>query len=153
MEFINQSHLEDILSFDIAIKNMYHKLADLEFEGKTDTEEYQNIFSLLENARKIEKDKFARIFINQDAYERLKKYFSKDEEKTDILRLLENQDYIEGVRLKNILGFIAMQNNAFITEEELQTSSYKEELKEALINRKFRDALEAVIARNTIYIV
>lgn len=153
MEFINQSHLEDILSFDIAIKNMYLKLADLEYEGKTDTEEYQNIFSLLENARKIEKDKFARIFINQDAYERMTKYFSKDNEKTDILRLLENQDYIEGIRLKNTLGFIAMQNNAFITEKDLQISPYKEELKEGLINRKYRDAYEAVISRNTIYIV
>ena len=153
MEHLTKEHLEDILDFEIDIKNMYLKLADLEYEEKTDTEEYQTIFSLLENARKIEKGKFAKIFIDQDAYERMNAFFTKDNDKIDISCLLEHQNYIECVRLNNILSIIAMQNNAFINEEELRYSSYWEELEEEIINRKYRDAYDSAITRNTLFIV
>ena len=153
MEQLTKSHLDDILEFEIAIKKMYIKLADLEFEEKTDTEEYQTIFSLLESARRIENSKFAKIIIDQSAYERMMGFFTKDNDKTDICQLLENQDYIEGIRLNNILSMIAMQNNAFINEDDLKYSPNWEELKEEIINRKYRDAYEATIARNTIFTV
>ena len=153
MEQLTKRHLEDILEFEIAIKKMYLKLADLEYDGKTDSEEYQTIFSLLENARKIEEGKFANIYIDENAYERMKGFFTKDHNNTDILRLLENQDFIEGIRLNNIISIIAMQNNFFIKDEDLKHSSHKEELEEEVANRKYRDAYESAITRNTIFIV
>lgn len=153
MERIEESHLLDIQEFEIAIKNMYLKLANLEFEGKKDTEEYQNIFSLLESARRIEKNKFATIHFNENVYDYMKKYFSQDYDKTDILALLENQDFIEGIRSNNILALIAMQYNYFINDDELKHPVHGEELKEELINRKYRDAYDSCITRNSIFII
>lgn len=153
MEQLNKNHLEDILNFEIAIKNMYIKLADLEYDEKTKTEEYQTIFSLLENARKIERGKFAKIYMDQDAYQKMKAFFMKDYEKTNILHLLKNQDFLESIRLNNITSLIAMQNNFFIDEEDLKNSPYREELTEGIINRKYENAYESAITKNTIFTV
>lgn len=153
MEQITKDHLDDILEFERAIKKMYLKLADLEFEEKKESEEYQSFLELLESVERIEKKKFSNIYIDANAYDRMLAYFTKDNEKTDILNLIENQDYIEGIRLNNILSIIALQNNAFLTEEDLNSPLYGETLKEEFISRKYRDAYEECISRNSIFTI
>ena len=153
MEIVTRKRLDDIVEFEIAIKKMYLKLADLEYEKKQDTEEYQNIFSLLENARKIEKKKFASIYIDETVYDQMLGYLTKDNARSDILSLLENQDFIEGIRLNNILSIIAMQNNAFISEEDFNFPINGADLKEEFINRQYRDAYESGITSNSIFVI
>ncbi|MCX4364440.1 MAG: hypothetical protein OSJ70_01515 [Bacilli bacterium] len=153
MESVTRKRLDDIVEFEIAIKKMYLKLADLEYEKKQDTEEYQNIFSLLENARKIEKKKFASIYIDETVYDQMLGYLTKDNARSDILSLLENQDFIEGIRLNNILSIIAMQNNAFISEEDFNFPINGADLKEEFINRQYRDAYESGITSNSIFVI
>ncbi|MDE5630384.1 MAG: hypothetical protein K2I70_02175, partial [Bacilli bacterium] len=124
MKKLNESQLEDILDFENAIKKMYIRLADLEFNEKTDTDEYKIIIELLESARRIEKNKLDNIGIDEKTYDFILKFFTKDNDKTDIRYLLENQDFIEGIRLNNILNLIAMKNKAFIKEEDLKSPRY-----------------------------
>ncbi len=153
MESVTRKRLDDIVEFEIAIKKMYLRLADLEYEKKQDTEEYKNIFSLLESAKKIEKKKFASIYIDETVYDQMLGYLTKDNARSDILSLLENQDFIEGIRLNNILSMIAMQNNAFISEEDFNSPINGAELKEEFVNRQYRDTYESSISSNSIFVI
>lgn len=153
MPCISDVQLDDIIDFEIAIKKLYLKLANLEYESKLGTDEYHNIFSLLASAKRIEEGKFQKLNIDKFSYNRLYFYLTLDIDNADLLNLLENLDNIERIRLNNILGAIHIQNNGFITDEELASLKYGEKVREALAHRQYQDLYEKCIQANAIYVL
>lgn len=151
MDLVDKKKLINIEEFAIAIKNMYLKLAELEYNNQLDSQEYQMILELLQAAKRIEENKFKSLYINADNVVAIKRYLERMGNYTDILTILDNQDYIEGLRLGNIMCIIIEENNGFTSREDFLDPIHGKELQDELADQQFLNTYNNVVAANTIF--
>lgn len=151
MDLVDKKKLINIEEFAIAIKNMYLKLAELEYNNQLNSQEYQMILELLQAAKRIEDNKFKSLYINADNVVAIKRYLERMGNYTDILTILDNQDYIEDLRLGNIMCIIIEENNGFLSREDLLDPIHGKELQDELADQQFLNTYNNVVAANTIF--
>lgn len=145
--------LDNIIEFEVSIKNLYRTLADLEIEGKIDTEDYQNAFSLLDYTCKRETCKIDDLSLSEENILEFKNYLTQDQDEFDVAYILDSQDHLENIRLNNVLTRLINNENGFTTEESLSDPVYGSELKEALADFQFKEFFESTLDFNMIYML
>lgn len=117
----------DILDYSTHVEKIYNYLAKLEIEGKKDTEEYEDIASLIEDAIKIENQKYRQIpkFLSKDIIE-IKKLIEGLNRTTDesILNVTEMNSKTN--KLKRLYAHI--RDYSLIRNEEEDVENNEEEM-------------------------
>ncbi len=153
MKNLDRKKLEDLEGFELAIKKMYLQLADLEYEGEQHSEKYKKIVNLLLAAKDIERKKFANLGLNEETYPEALHYFTRNQQFFDVAILLETQDYVEAIRLNNLLSKDIVENDCFFSEEELNDPIYGESAQETLADRQYFDSYQNALDFNIIYVI
>lgn len=95
--------MDEWLNFARTIKNMYFRLADLEINNQTETQEYKDIVSLLSDAKRYEDKRIKDLKLNKENFVNRRTYLTRYVDKAGLETATIPVDYLEYLRINNIL--------------------------------------------------